>query len=466
MRPEDEEILPSSAPDRSPPHSAEAEEHVIACCLLDGSDTLDRCINEGIVEEAFYFPANRLLYVIMLEMKAKGVVIMLETLAEELKTRRQLESINGFAYLMQVTGKIPTTAHAGYFIEKVREKYLLRELIKVATSAVEQAYLFTGGLEEFLSKVETDLMAVGQRRGVGLRNWKDAVDDAGKRFEEMLKANGSLAQGEVSWGFRDFDRAFEPMQPGQLVVLAARPSVGKSSLMRQVVLAAGLQEKPVPSFIATLEVKDYNIARHLAQTRSGVPYRRLKRHPNPADVTDFKQALAQIRGMPIHTMDDFSATSAKICAQARVLHARRKLGLICLDHLQEVPDGRGGEGVSTTEALGNVAKDLKALAGELDVPVLVLSQLNRASEHENRAPRLHDLRASGDIEQAADKVVFLHRPTVTPDGRPQSITSEVIDTPNFYVVASQAKGRDDGTGEVGVMFRRETATFFPIQHVP
>lgn len=151
-RPVRQRPLPSAAPDRSPPHSAEAEEHVIATVLLDNGETLQRAIDAGLTPESFYFPANRLLYEIAQGLRAQNRPVMLETLAEELKTRRQLEAIGGFAYLMQVTGRIPTTAHAGYFIEKVREKAVLREAIKTATGIVERAYGFTGGLDEFLAE--------------------------------------------------------------------------------------------------------------------------------------------------------------------------------------------------------------------------------------------------------------------------------------------------------------------------
>lgn len=147
-----DERVRDAAPDRSPPSSAEAEEHVIATILLDESDTLKRCIAGGLSADAFYFPANRLLYEVCLELHEQGKPVMLETLAEELKTRRKLEAVGGFTYLMQVTGKIPTTAHAQYFIEKVREKHLLREAIRTATGIVESAYTFTGGLDEFLAE--------------------------------------------------------------------------------------------------------------------------------------------------------------------------------------------------------------------------------------------------------------------------------------------------------------------------
>lgn len=156
------EPIQPSAPDRTPPHSGEAEEHVIACCLLDGSDTFSRCVEAKISAESFYLPQNRVLFETMDDMRREDVELSVEKLAEELKARRQLEAVGGFPYLMQVTGKIPTTAHAGFFIEKVREKHLLREVIKAATSAVERAYAFTGGMDEFLAGVQSSLGAVAE----------------------------------------------------------------------------------------------------------------------------------------------------------------------------------------------------------------------------------------------------------------------------------------------------------------
>src|SRR5258708_32903195 len=150
---------------RSPAHSLEGEEHVIACCLLDGSDTIARCLEARLTADSFYFPANRLLFQVIVELYQKSPPVTLEVLAEELKTRRQLEAVGGFAYLMQVTGKIPTTAHAGYFIDKVREKHLLRERIKSGTGAVEQCSRFTGGLAEVVGKGEPDLFSLTQDRG-------------------------------------------------------------------------------------------------------------------------------------------------------------------------------------------------------------------------------------------------------------------------------------------------------------
>lgn len=454
---------PEAAPARREmPASQEAEKHLLACCLLDAT-IVDRCINARLSDSAFFWPQNQTIFATIKRLHERKVALDEQVLMEELNAQNLFSQIGGLPYLMEITSGIPTTAHAGYFIEKVKDLDLRRRFIKNATAAIEGCYGLTGDMGEFMQKAEQDLLCITRDRAKAIRSWKDAVTQARAQLATMVATPvGVTLPGEVSWGFYDMNHAFGQMQPGQLVILAARPSIGKSSLMRQVVRK--LLGNKVPTFIATLEVKDYAIARHMAQTDAGVSYSSLKRTRNPADTVLFDSALAKIEGLPLHTLDDFAATSGHICAQARLLHAKHPLGLIVVDHLQELTDGHGGRNQTTTEALGIVAKRFKALAGELDVPVLVLSQLNRSMEKEGRAPRLDDLRASGDIEQAADKVVFLHRPTHNPiTNVPQPQTAPIDEVPNFFIQAEQAKGRDDGTGRVDLMFRRDIATFLPIQ---
>jgi hypothetical protein len=162
VRPEDEG-LQSSAPDRSPPHSAEAEEHVLATCLLDGhssDSTIGRCLAAGVTPEFFYFPANRLIYQVVLDIYKKCPPVTVEVLIEELSSRRQIEAVGGFPYIMQVTGKIPTTAHAGFFIAKLKDKYLVREMIKTATMAIEKGYAVAGDIEQYVKEIDTDIQRV------------------------------------------------------------------------------------------------------------------------------------------------------------------------------------------------------------------------------------------------------------------------------------------------------------------
>lgn len=207
--------IQTAAPDRSPPHSAEAEEHVIACCLLDGEETIERCRSHRISAESFYFPANRLLFEVITDLHTSGKAVMLETLAEELKTRRQLEAIGGFAYLMQVTGKIPTTAHAGYFIEAVAEKHARRELIKSATGIVEQAYAGTS-IDELQSQAS-------KLADVTIRS---------QSTSEILKARRVKAANPPAEPVCRLFLADKPIAtPGNITTLISRAKTGKTATL-------------------------------------------------------------------------------------------------------------------------------------------------------------------------------------------------------------------------------------------
>ena len=195
---------PAAAVGRTPPHSIEAEEYLLSCCLLDGSDSIARCLEAKLPSAAFYAPANRVIYEKLCELYQKNPPVDVAVLAEELKTSRQLESIGGFAYLTQISGRIPTTAQAQYFIEKVRELYLLRELIKVATGAVEECDGYQGGLEEFIDKVEQNIFRVTQDRvSDAAKPMKDPTHEAMNVITKMMMKKGELTG--VASGFRDLD---------------------------------------------------------------------------------------------------------------------------------------------------------------------------------------------------------------------------------------------------------------------
>jgi replicative DNA helicase len=412
--PSNEQTLPASAPDRSPPHSPEAEEHVIACCLLDGSDTIARCLEARVTPDAFYFPANRLLFEVIVEIYQKSPPVTIEVLAEELKTRRQLEAVGGFAYLMQVTGKIPTTAHAGYFIEKVREKHLLRELIKTATGAIEQCYSFSGGLEEFVDKVEQEVFKVTQDRvSDSAQEIKESVKEANTVIAKLLMKKGELTG--VTSGFKDLDTYTFGFQRQEMIVVAARPSMGKTSFALNIAEAAAMPKsgkgEPVPALIFSLEMSSSQLALRMLCSRARVNIKLLRDGLVSRDgheVNALGQAAEEFKKAPILVDDSSNLTIMEMRAKARRIYARRKLGLIIVDYLQLVS---GSDPRAPREQqVAEVSRGLKAMAKELDLPVIVLSQLNRSSEKENRTPRLSDLRESGSIEQDADVVLMLSRP--------------------------------------------------------
>lgn len=439
---------------REMPASEEAEQHVIACCLLDGSDTIARCLETRLAPESFYWPNNQLLFQTIVELYQKGQPVTLEVLAEELNTRRLLEQIGGFPYLMQVTGKIPTTAHAGYFIEKVREKHLLRELIKTATGAVEQAYGFTGGLEEFVDKIEQDLFKVTQDRvSDSAQELKESVKEANTVIAKLLMKKGELTG--VTSGFKDLDAMTFGFQRQEMIVIAARPSMGKTSFALNIAEAAALPKPgkadPVPTLIFSLEMSSSQLALRMLCARSRVNMKLLRDGLVSRDgheVNALGQAAEEFKKTPILVDDSSNLTIMEMRAKARRIYARKKLGLIIVDYLQLVSgtDSRAPR----EQQVAEVSRGLKAMAKELDLPVIVLSQLNRSSEKENRTPRLSDLRESGSIEQDADVVLMLSRP---------KDSDEKFQTAAGAADLIVAKQRNGPVGDLKLTFLQEITRF-------
>jgi replicative DNA helicase len=446
----------TAPPDRSPPQSPDAEEHVLACCLIDGSDTIARCLEARLTPEAFYTPANRLLFEVILDVYQKRPPVSLEVLAEELKTRRQLEAVGGYPHLLQVTGKIPTTAHVGYFIEKVREKHLLRELIKAATGAVEQCYGFTGGLEEFVDKVESDLFRVTQDRvSDAAQPMKDTVKEANAVIAKLKERSGELTG--VATGFLDLDRMTFGLQRGEMIVLAARPSVGKTALALNIADHAAIPRKaslaPTTTLIFSLEMTAAALAMRMLCSRSDVRFGRIRDGATDnEDMDKLARASRELAAAPLFIDDSASLSIMEIRAKARRLHSRQPLGLIVIDYLQLISPTKTD--IPREQQVAEASRGIKALAKELDVPVLVLSQLNRSMEKDERQPRLSDLRESGSIEQDADVVLMLYRPP-PPKDRPDDSQDEPVKVHDLIV----AKQRNGPVGQFKLTFQRDLTRF-------
>lgn len=449
---------------RQPPHSLDSEEYLLSACIVSGMEGVSQAVNAGITPDSFHEPRNAVLFAAIQSLAAKGQPPSPSLILHELNQTRRAEEAGGMAELFRIAKLVPTSAGLSLFITRVRELQLLRAVSRVTASLHEESFSQDANIADFIERAERSILSVTQDRVKPARKWAQAVDEAKVELNAMLEAKpGQALPGEVSWGFADLDSSFGAMQAGQLCVLAARPSVGKSSLMRQTAYSALKAGKGV--FIASLEVKDRAIARNMAQAVTGISYRGLRAGANAAEVATFRRELDAIGKLPLHVSDDYSTTVSQICAQARLLKARKGIGLVCIDHLHELGECKNPpKGRNVTHAYGMAVKAFKELAGELELPVLLLAQLNRGSEHEKRTPNLADLRDSGDIEQAADKVVLLHRPTENPfAGGTQDDTSHPRENPSFYVEAIQAKGRDDGTSRVGLTFQRASARFLQIE---
>jgi replicative DNA helicase len=443
----------SSTPGRSLPHSVEAEEYLLSCCLLDGSETIARCLEARLAPAAFFVPANRIIYEKLCDIYQRRPPVDVNVLAEELKAARQLDAVGGYGYLAQISGRIPTTAQAQYFLDRVRELHLLRELIKVATGTVENCLNYQGGLEEFIDKVEQDFFSVTQDRiSDSAKPMKEPTHEAMNVITKMMMKKGELTG--VSAGFADLDRLTWGFQRQEMIVLAARPAMGKTSLALNFAEAAALPKRggePVATLIFSLEMSAAQLALRMLCSHARVNMKLLREgllSKNGDEQQRLLHAADEFTRSPIFIDDSSHLSIMELRAKARRVHARRKLGFIVVDYLQLLSpiDSQ----VPREQQVAEASRGLKALAKELDLPVLVLSQLNRSSEKENRAPRLADLRESGSIEQDADVVLMLARPKDADE--------------KFQVAADSAdlivaKQRNGPVGELKLTFLRDFTRF-------
>jgi len=437
---------------RGLPHSVEAEEYLLSCCLIDGADVVARCLEARIGPESFFVPAHGIVYERLQDLYNRQAPIDVAVLGEELKTAKQLDAVGGYSFLTRISGSIPTTAQAGYFIDRVREQHLLRELIRSATGAVEECYNFTGGIDEFVDKVEQKIFAVTQSRvSESAKPMREPTTEAMNVITKMMMKKGEMT-GAPS-GFHDLDKLTFGFQRAEMIVLAARPSMGKTSFALNVAEAATLPKRgsAFPTVVFSLEMSGSQLALRMLCSRARVNMKLLRDgllSRNGDEQQRLVAAADEFCKAPLYIDDSSNLSIMQLRAKARRVHARHKLGLIIVDYLQLLSPTDST--VPREQQVAEASRGLKALAKELDVPVLVLSQLNRSSEKENRAPRLADLRESGSIEQDADVVLMLARPKDADE--------------KFQVAADSAelivaKQRNGPVGELRLTFLRDITRF-------
>jgi replicative DNA helicase len=449
---------PAATGGRTPPHSSDAEESLLACCMIDGGDSITACLEAKLVPEAFYEPANRVIFEVLCDLYRAGNPVDETVLAEELRKRGLLDGIGGLVRLNQLTDRIPTTAHRTYFLEQVRENALLRQLIAVATGAIERCYQYQGGIEEFIDKVERDMFQVTQdRTSDSAREMKEPIKEATAVIAKMLERRGELTG--VSSGFVDLDKMLFGFQKQEMIILAARPSMGKTSLAlnfaESAALPVGKKHAPVGVLLFSLEMGSSQIALRMLCSHARVNMQRLRDGfvgRDSDDTSRLGRSAEALKAAPILVDDSSNLSIMEMRAKARRVAQRLRdkggLGLIVVDYLQLV-SGTDPK-ANREQQVAEISRGMKAMAKELHVPVIVLSQLNRASEKENRVPRLSDLRESGSIEQDADVVLMLARPKEA-DEKFQT----AADSADLIV----AKQRNGPVGEIKLTFLRDITRF-------
>jgi len=399
---------PRQVVDRTAPHNLDAEEGLLAACLLEPGDVVTLCVDAKLKEEAFFKPAHQLLFRAIIELYEKAAAIDEITVADVLGSRGELEVIGGPVEISRLASRIETTAHARHWLEIVRSKWFLRRLIRTSAHVIEQCHERQDRIDHFLDQVEKQIFELSQDRVTdSAQPIRQSVEAAAQLIQHLISRSGEM--DGIETGFTDLDKMTFGLHRQEMVVLAARPSMGKTSLAMNIAEAAVLPAggRPGhPTLVFSLEMSAEQLALRLLCCRARVNMKRIRDAMlSKEDHRALANAGNELKQAPLWIDDSGSLTILELRAKARRLHSRNPLGLVVVDYLQLL--SASDPSMPREQAISEISRGMKALAKELAVPVLVLSQLNRAAEKDNRAPRLSDLRESGAIEQDADVVLLL-----------------------------------------------------------
>ncbi|WP_282938652.1 replicative DNA helicase [Paenibacillus sp. RC67] len=391
--------------DRIPPQNLEAEQAVLGAILLD-SDSLVTAM-ERITNDDFYRTSHQRIYEAMIELAEGNEPIDLITLTALLQNKQQLEEIGGIKYLSELANAVPTAANIDYYAQIVEEKSMLRRLIRAATNIVTEGYAATDDVGDLLSDAEKRILEISQRRSsTGFIAIRDVLMEVFDKVEFLYNNKGGTTG--VKSGFQDLDKMTSGFQRSDLIIVAARPSVGKTAFALNIAQNVGVREKETVA-IFSLEMGAAQLVQRMICAEANVDAGRMRTGFLESDDWEkLTMAIGALSEANIYIDDSPSVTVADIRAKCRRLKQERGLGMILIDYLQLI-HGRG-KGDNRQQEVSEISRTLKQIARELDVPVIALSQLSRGVEQrQDKRPMMSDLRESGSIEQDADIVAFLYR---------------------------------------------------------
>jgi len=440
--------------DRVPPHSEDAERAVLGCALQDAARILDLCIERQISADSFHVQRHQSLFGTMLALHGERKPVDFVTVAERLRETHLLDSVGGEDELARLIAGTPTTAHAEYYIQRVYENHLLRRIIDAARVVTEDCYKGEAEAESLLSSAEEAFYSLSEKKVGVERTWGQLVGQEMAEVEKLILEKKGITG--ISTGFVDVDRMLLGMQGGDLIVLAARPSMGKTSLALNIAehVALGARKyEPRPVAVFSLEMSAESLVRRMICSHARVSSQSLSSgnvgKPEHGLLMD---AADKLKNAPIYVDDTAGLEAMDLRARARRLKRKYGVEFIVVDYLQLMNFSKfAGEGRQRETAA--ISQALKGMAKELKVPVLVLSQLSRAPEtrEKNAVPKLSDLRDSGAIEQDADVVMLLRRPCK------YKSDSEAGD--QKLAILDIAKHRNGPTGELRLNFEENFTRF-------
>jgi replicative DNA helicase len=431
---------------RTPPQDIAAEQSVLGGMMLSKDAIAD--VVEVLRGHDFYRPAHEIIYDGVLDLYARGEPADAVTVAAELTKRGDLGRVGGPAYLHTLLSSVPTAANAGYYARIVRERAVLRRLVVAGTRIVQLGYAAAGGdVDEIVNSAQAEVYAVTERRtsedyvplGEVIEGTIDEIEASGHRGEGMVG---------VPTGFADLDRLTNGLHPGQMIVIAARPAMGKSTVGLDIARSASIRNN-LASVIFSLEMSRNEITMRLLSAEARIPLQNMRKGTlREEDWTRLARTMGEVSEAPLYIDDSPNMSLMEIRAKCRRLKQRHGLKLVIVDYLQLMTSGRRVE--SRQQEVSEFSRALKLLAKELELPVIAISQLNRGPEQRNdKKPQMSDLRESGSIEQDADMVILLHREDAYERESPRAGEADLI----------VAKHRNGPTDTITVAFQGHYSRF-------
>jgi replicative DNA helicase len=392
--------------DRVPPQNLEAEQAVLGAVLLQAEALI--AAMERIRSEDFYSGPHRNIFEAMVELAEDNQPVDLVTLTAHLQNKQLLEEIGGVGYLAKLASAVPTAANVEYYAQIVEEKSMLRRLIRTATNIVSDGYANADEVSVLLGDAEKKILEISNRRsGSGFVSIRDVLMEVFEKVEQLYSNRGNTTG--IPSGFTDLDRMTAGFQRSDLIIVAARPSVGKTAFALNIAQNVGVRARETVA-IFSLEMSAAQLVQRMVCAEGNVDAQRMRTGQMEGDDWEkLTMAIGALSESEVYIDDTPGITVAEIRAKCRRLKKERGLGMILIDYLQLI-SGRGKAGENRQQEVSEISRTLKHIARELEVPVIALSQLSRGVEQrQDKRPMMSDLRESGSIEQDADIVAFLYR---------------------------------------------------------
>jgi replicative DNA helicase len=432
--------------EKIPPQNLAAEQSVLGAVLMD-KNALLRVI-EILSPDSFYRDAHRFIYEAVIKLFELGEPVDSVTVSEALRNDGKLDAVGGSVYIADLINSVPTSANAEHYAKIVEEKSILRRLIDTGTKIVRDSFEEPDDVDALLDAAEKTIFSIALKRvREGFNRIDSVVKKVLEKIDKLYEKHETLTG--IPSGFQDLDNLTAGFQNSDLIIIAARPSVGKTALALNIAQNISIKHK-IPVALFSLEMSKEHLAQRILCSEAEIDQNRLNTASLPdAGWKKLTKALSKLSEAPLYIDDSAAITSMEIRAKARRLKAEHGLGLVIIDYMQLMSGRARVE--NRNQEMSEIARSLKTLARELEIPVIALSQLSRAVEQRpDRIPRLSDLRESGEIEQTADIVMFIHRDDYYNPGSEKGNIAEII----------IAKQRNGPVGTIELVFKKEIAKFF------